>query len=93
MIVGVDTVPPVTGITRPQVGRTQVRPNVRIRMDVWDFGAGIDVQASEMLINGSVVPRFARGQRDPAAFRVLAVASRSPVWCRSGCARAIAPRR
>ena len=55
VIVGVDSVPPVTGITRPQVGRTQVRPNVRIRMDVWDFGAGIDVQASDMLINGEVV--------------------------------------
>ncbi len=55
LIVGVDSVPPVTGITRPQVGRTQVRPNVRIRMDVWDFGSGIDVQASDMLINGQVV--------------------------------------
>jgi lysophospholipase L1-like esterase len=55
LIVGVDSVPPVTGITRPQVGRTGVRPNVRIRMDVWDFGAGIDVLASELLINGTVV--------------------------------------
>jgi lysophospholipase L1-like esterase len=55
VIVGVDSVPPVTGLIRPQVGRTQVRPNVRIRMDVWDFGAGIDVQATDMLINGVVV--------------------------------------
>jgi lysophospholipase L1-like esterase len=55
VIVGVDSVPPVTGLIRPQVGRTQVRPNVRIRMDVWDFGTGIDVQASDMLINGQVV--------------------------------------
>jgi hypothetical protein len=55
VIVGTDSVPPVTGFTRPQVGRTQVRPDVRIRMDVWDFGAGIDVQASDLLINGQVV--------------------------------------
>jgi lysophospholipase L1-like esterase len=55
VILGIDSVPPVTGVTRPQVGRTQVRPNVRIRMDVWDFGAGIDVAATDMLINGVVV--------------------------------------
>jgi lysophospholipase L1-like esterase len=55
VIVGADSVPPVTGLTRPQVGRTQVRPNVRIRMDVWDFGTGIDVAATDMLINGVVV--------------------------------------
>lgn len=60
VLVGADTVPPVTGITRPQVGRTQVRPNVRIRLDVWDFGAGIDVQASEMLINGAVATGASR---------------------------------
>ena len=60
VIMGVDSVPPVTGITRPQVGRTQVRPNVRIRLDVWDFGAGIDVQASELLINGAVATGASR---------------------------------
>jgi acyl-CoA thioesterase-1 len=60
VILGVDTVPPVTGITRPQVGRTGVRPNVRIRMDVWDFGEGIDVQATEMLINGAVATGASR---------------------------------
>jgi lysophospholipase L1-like esterase len=54
VIVGTDSVPPVTGFTRPQVGRTQVRPSVTIRMDVWDFGAGIDVAATDMLINGVV---------------------------------------
>jgi acyl-CoA thioesterase-1 len=60
VIIGADTVPPVTGITRPQVGRVGVRPNVRIRLDVWDFGAGIDVQASEMLINGAVATGASR---------------------------------
>jgi len=32
-----------------------VRPNARVRMEVWDFGTGIDVSATEMLINGDVV--------------------------------------
>lgn len=55
VILGIDSMPPVTGLTRPQVGRTGVRPNVRLRMDVWDFGEGINQGETDLLINGSVV--------------------------------------
>jgi acyl-CoA thioesterase-1 len=68
VILGVDSVPPVTGITRPQVGRTQVRPNVRFRMDVWDFGAGIEVPTTEMLVNGSVVSASRDGNSQRVRF-------------------------
>jgi hypothetical protein len=61
VLTGVDSVPPVTGLVRPQVGRTEVRPNARIRMDVWDFGAGIDVLSTQMLINGVVVSAAPQG--------------------------------
>ncbi|HVR29243.1 MAG TPA: GDSL-type esterase/lipase family protein [Thermoanaerobaculia bacterium] len=61
VLLGVDSVPPVTGFTRPQVGRTGVRPNVRVRMDVWDFGTGMELSATEMLINGAVVDTSRQG--------------------------------
>jgi hypothetical protein len=53
---GRDVVPPVTGITIPATGRTGVRPDITIRMDVWDFGTGIDILSTQMLIDGAVVP-------------------------------------
>jgi lysophospholipase L1-like esterase len=53
---GADKVPPVTGLTIPGTGRNGVRPEITIRMDVWDFGEGIDVLATQMLIDGVVVP-------------------------------------
>lgn len=56
VLVGVDSVPPVTGVTLPATGRTSVRPDADVRMDVWDFGEGIDVSATELLVNGEVIP-------------------------------------
>jgi lysophospholipase L1-like esterase len=55
-LTGKDNVPPVTGITTPATGRTGVRPDVTIRMDVWDFGTGIDILSTQLLIDGQVVP-------------------------------------
>jgi hypothetical protein len=56
VLVGKDTMPPVTGLTTPPTGRTGARPDVVVRMDVWDFGTGIDVLATQLLVNGTVVP-------------------------------------
>ena len=50
-----DSVPPVTGITLPKAGRTEVPVGATIRMDVWDFGAGIEVAGTEISINGEMV--------------------------------------
>jgi lysophospholipase L1-like esterase len=56
VLTGVDSVPPVTGVTLPATGRTGVRPSASIRMDVWDFGEGIDILNTKLLINGQLVP-------------------------------------
>jgi len=56
VLMGRDNVPPVTGITFPATGRVGVRPEVDIRMDVWDFGTGMDIFSTQMTINGQVVP-------------------------------------
>lgn len=51
---GIDTVPPVTGIVNPANGDKNVAANTRIDVDVWDFGAGIDLSNTFLLINGAV---------------------------------------
>jgi lysophospholipase L1-like esterase len=56
---GIDTVSPVTGIMTPANGATNVAASTQINVDVWDFGAGIDLANTFLLINGqltSVVP-------------------------------------
>jgi lysophospholipase L1-like esterase len=51
---GIDTVPPVTGIVSPANGATNVPANTRIDVDVWDFGKGIDLANTFLLVNGTV---------------------------------------
>jgi lysophospholipase L1-like esterase len=56
---GIDTVSPVTGILSPANGATNVAASTPINVDVWDFGTGIDLANTFLLINGqvtSVVP-------------------------------------
>jgi lysophospholipase L1-like esterase len=56
---GIDTVSPVTGIVNPANGARNVAADARIDVDVWDFGTGIDLANTFLLINGaatSVVP-------------------------------------
>ncbi len=48
-----DTVAPVTGLTSPLHGTENVSPNTTITVDVWDFGAGINLAATRLLVNGS----------------------------------------
>jgi lysophospholipase L1-like esterase len=53
---GIDTVSPVTGIVNPPNGVKNVAADTRIDVDVWDFGAGIDLSNTFLLINGTVTP-------------------------------------
>jgi lysophospholipase L1-like esterase len=50
---GVDRVPPVSGITSPAPGAKNVAGNAPVSVDVWDFGQGIDLSATTLLINGT----------------------------------------
>lgn len=52
VIRNVDRVPPVTGLVSPAHGAKDVSANGPITVDVWDFGAGIDLAATTLEING-----------------------------------------
>ena len=63
VIRNIDRVPPVTGLVSPVHGAKEVSPNATITVDVWDFGAGIDVAATTLEING--LPTGATPTGDP----------------------------
>jgi lysophospholipase L1-like esterase len=52
VIRNVDRVPPVTGLVSPAHGALEVSASAPITVDVWDFGAGIDLAATTLKING-----------------------------------------
>jgi len=52
VLTGVDSVPPVTGRLNPSNGAVEISPGATVRVDVWDFGAGIDLAATSLVING-----------------------------------------
>ena len=54
-LTGADHVPPVIGTVSPGDGQQNVPANVAIQLDVLDFGAGIDVANTHMLIGGQPV--------------------------------------
>jgi lysophospholipase L1-like esterase len=59
VIQGIDSVSPVPGIVRPVTGSRNVSASTAIDVDFWDFGAGIDLANTFLLVNGqavSVVP-------------------------------------
>jgi len=55
VIQGIEAVSPVPGIVIPVKGARNVRPDTAISVDVWDFGAGIDLASTILLINGQPV--------------------------------------
>lgn len=74
VIQGIDTVSPVPGIVDPVKGARNVKPDTAITVDVWDFGAGIDLASTVLLINGQPVQavpvgstRFAKITYQPPA--------------------------
>ena len=54
-ITGADTVPPVTGVRSPDDDEQGVDPDREIQFDLFDFGAGIAVGQTRLLIDGEPV--------------------------------------
>lgn len=67
---GNDTLPPVTGLTTPPTGTRRVRANQVLDLDLWDFGAGIDLQNTSILINGQPATVQVTGNTRLAEFKV-----------------------
>lgn len=61
VIVGFDSVPPVTGPIRPLPGAEGVAPDAAIEVSLWDFGEGIDTLNTELLLDDRVVPTQVTG--------------------------------
>ncbi len=55
VLTGVDDVPPVTGAFTPLDGSTDVPASATIQVVLYDFGAGIDLSATHLTINGEAV--------------------------------------
>ena len=63
VIRGADSVPPVPGGLVPEDGASGVGPEAEVELRLYDFGAGIDVGATELLIDGAVVEAQKVGDR------------------------------
>jgi lysophospholipase L1-like esterase len=61
VIQGIDSVSPVPGIVSPVDGATNVKPDSAIVVDVWDFGAGIDLANTIVRVNGQPVTATPQG--------------------------------
>ncbi len=68
-LTGVDGVPPVPGLVSPANGATGVPKASGIQVDVWDFGAGIDLSATHLLLNGTTVSANLHGDSRHALLR------------------------
>ncbi len=55
VIVGRDTVPPVTGLVDPPTGSREVPGLSAIQVELLDFGSGIDLNQTRLLVNGTEV--------------------------------------
>jgi lysophospholipase L1-like esterase len=51
----VDSVPPVVGLVTPPDGSVDVPAGAEVRVRLFDFGAGIDLSATDLLIGGEEV--------------------------------------
>jgi lysophospholipase L1-like esterase len=67
LIRGADTVSPVPGIINPVNGATNIKPDATIQVDVWDFGAGIDLANTFLLVNGQPVTVTPQGTAQHAS--------------------------
>lgn len=56
VLTGQDTVPPVVGSVEPAVGEEDVSSLARIKVRLYDFGAGLDPSSAQMTVNGTLVP-------------------------------------
>jgi acyl-CoA thioesterase I len=66
---GADKVPPVTGTLSPSPGQQNVPADAEIDVDLFDFGAGIDLANTHLLVNGQAVTVMPTGDRHKQVFR------------------------
>ncbi|HYN20934.1 MAG TPA: GDSL-type esterase/lipase family protein [Thermoanaerobaculia bacterium] len=71
VIRNVDRVPPVTGVMTPAHGDKGVSSVQQITVDVWDFGAGIDLTGTTLLVNGTATGAAAVGDAKHATLTFL----------------------
>jgi acyl-CoA thioesterase-1 len=55
VLTGVDAVPPVLGAFSPNDGATNVPADTAIHVVLYDFGAGIDLSATKLELNGQLI--------------------------------------
>ena len=55
VLCGEDDVPPVVGLMSPSNRAEGVSPTTSIELDLWDFGAGTDLSATLLYVNGMLV--------------------------------------
>ncbi|MDY7093918.1 MAG: GDSL-type esterase/lipase family protein [Acidobacteriota bacterium] len=69
VLTGVDNVPPVTGLVSPEDDDQNVSPNTAIAIDLYDFGAGIDMANTSLRINDQLVTANITGDSDKLEIR------------------------
>lgn len=52
VLTDVDAVPPVTGLVEPPFDDQDVDPDTPVRIDLYDFGTGIDLASTRLVVNG-----------------------------------------
>ncbi|HEY4592948.1 MAG TPA: GDSL-type esterase/lipase family protein [Thermoanaerobaculia bacterium] len=67
VIRGADAVSPVPGLINPVNGATNIKPDATIQVDVWDFGTGIDLANTFLLVNGQPVTVTPQGTAQHAS--------------------------
>ncbi|HKH45972.1 MAG TPA: GDSL-type esterase/lipase family protein [Thermoanaerobaculia bacterium] len=55
VLTNIDKVPPVTGLISPVADSPRVPPTTPVHLNLYDFGAGIDVTATRLVVNEQVV--------------------------------------
>jgi lysophospholipase L1-like esterase len=68
VIRNIDAVSPVPGNTLPVTGSANIKPDTNIQVNVWDFGTGIDLANTFLLVNGQVTPAVPQGNALHATF-------------------------
>ena len=66
-----DDVPPVTGVITPRNGEKEVSATQGLDVDVWDFGRGIDLGSTSLLVDGTPVSTIVQGNARGANLRYV----------------------
>ena len=80
VLTNVDDVPPVTGLISPRIEEPRVAGTAPISIDLYDFGTGIDLAATRLIINEVEVETPVQGNSEKLEIRYTpAVPFRGPV--------------